>query len=530
MYKTSFIKKLLLVATVAVFYSCDKDFIEIGDTLIGDNHFGLEPENYDVNAYNQKVTPVASNNLNTNPLGIYDNAVFGTTTANFNTQVALSEYAPTIGEGVEVDSVTINIPYFVLSSKTVINSETGNSTYVLDSVFGPADGKLKLSVYESGYYMRDLDPSGSVQTSQLYYTNQNVDFDGQKGTLLNDSSNKLENDEFFFSSKEIVEKTVDATTKVETKKRFPPEMRLHLNREFFKTKLLDASKASNLANADLFKNYFRGLYFKVEKSGSSNSNAAMMDFKKGKITVFYKAKTAITTDDENVKENKTLVLNLTGNTVSLQEESNATPDYLDATQNDVVADDKLYLKGGQGSMAIIELNDFATQLADIKAKGWMVNEANLVFTIDSDKMKDLDEPLRVYLYDATNNTPIVDYIADGTTSLTGDTRRAKYIYDGIINLDATTKKGKTYKIRLTSYIRNLIKNDKAVAVKLGLVVTDDITIVASSKMDPKTINNSNFKEVPRASVMSQTGTVLFGGTAASADKKVKLQVYYTKPN
>lgn len=530
MYNTSFIKKLLLVSTVVLLYSCDKDFNEIGDTLIGDNHFGLEPENYDVNAYNQKVTPVASGNLSTNPLGIYDNAAFGTTTSNFNTQVTLAEYAPTIGEGVEIDSVTINIPYFFVNTKTVVNSETGNSTYVLDSVYGPADGKLKLGVYESGYYMRDLDPSGSTQTSQLYYTNQNNDFDSKKGVLLNDSSNKFENDEFFFSNKEIVEKTIDATTKAETKKRFSPEMRLHLNKQFFMDKILDASKSSNLATADIFKNYFRGLYFKVEKSGASPSNSAIMDFKKGKITVFYKAKTAITTDDESVKESKTLVLNLTGNTVSLQQESNVTPDYLDATQNDLVADDKLYLKGGEGSMAIIELNDFATQLADVKSKGWMVNEANLVFTVDSDKMKDVDEPLRVYLYDATNNTPIIDYVADGTSSLTADSKRAKYVYDGIINVDATTKKGKTYKIRLTSYIRNLVKNDKAIPVKLGLVVMDDITITASNKMDPKTINNSSFKEIPRASVMTQVGTVLFGGTAASADKKVKLQVYYTKPN
>ena len=63
MYNTSFFKKILLIATVAVFYSCDKDFNALGDDIIGDNHFGLEPELYDVKAYNQKVTPVLSNNL-----------------------------------------------------------------------------------------------------------------------------------------------------------------------------------------------------------------------------------------------------------------------------------------------------------------------------------------------------------------------------------------------------------------------------------------------------------------------------------
>lgn len=529
MYNTSFIKKLLLVVTIILFYSCDKDFNAIGDDLIGNNHFGLEPENYDVTAYNQKVTPVASNNLTINPLGIYDNAVFGTTTANFNTQVALVEYAPTIGEGVVVDSVTLNIPYLLNKNKIVLNTD-GSSTYVLDSIFGSDTGKLKLSVYESGYYMRGLDPNASTQTTQLYYTNQNNDFESKKGILLNDSSNKFENEEFFFSNKEIVQKSKnEAGTEVIT--RVKPEMRLHLNKDYFKSKLLDVSQSANLATEDAFKNYFRGLYFKVEKSGSSPSNMAMMNFKEGKITVFYKAKTAITTDADDVMESKTMIVNLTGNTVSLQQESNVTTDYTGATQDDVVADDKLYLKGGQGSMAVIELTDFAAQLADIKAKGWIVNEANLVFTIDSDKMKDVDEPLRVYLYNATDNTVIVDYVADGMASLTTDTRRAKYIYDGIINVDPITKKGKTYKIRLTSHIRNLIKNDDAVNVKLGLVVMDDITVSTSNKLDPKGVNSNNvIKEVPRASVMSQVGTVLFGGTNASADKKVKLQIYYTKPN
>ena len=83
MYNTSFIKKILLVATVVLLYSCDKDFNAIGDDLIGDDHFGLEPEKYDVLAYNQEVTPVQSNGLTLNGLGIYDNPVFGTTTANF---------------------------------------------------------------------------------------------------------------------------------------------------------------------------------------------------------------------------------------------------------------------------------------------------------------------------------------------------------------------------------------------------------------------------------------------------------------
>lgn len=556
MYNTSFIKKILLIATVALFYSCDKDFNAIGDDLIGNNDFDLTPEFYSVNAYNQKVTPAVSNNLAVNALGILENPVFATTTANFNTQVALTAYAPEFGEGVAIDSVTLNIPYFVDASQTVTNAE-GISTYTLDSIYGPVDGKIKLSVYESGIFLNTYN-ANNYDVSKFYSTDRNSDFQTQAealGARLNDAADQSENDGFFFNSKEIVEKTTDPDTKVVTTKRIKPEMRLHLNKDFFKTKIFDAA-ASKLAADDVFKNYFKGLYFKVEKSPlTPNSRMAMMDFKSGKINIFYKAKTAITTDAETVMESKTLVINLTGNTVSLLEESNPASDYTTATANDQAADEKLYLKGGQGSMAVIELfdktdlisyykgvlknesNNVPDELDEIRnnyiSKNWRVNEASMVFNVDSEKMPEPNEtnnvyhPNRIYLYDLNNNTPLLDYIFDGSTSVTGNPKKAKSIFGGMLNTDAN--KNKSYNIKITNYIRSIVKDTTATNVKLGLVVTEDINTTASAKLDKTKINAESISEIPRASVMSPLGTVLFGGNATEA-KKLKLKIYYTKPN
>jgi hypothetical protein len=44
--------------------------------------------------------------------------------------------------------------------------------------------------------------------------------------------------------------------------------------------------SGKLASNSVFKEYFRGLYFKMEKSGSS-VNTAMLNFKAGKITIKY---------------------------------------------------------------------------------------------------------------------------------------------------------------------------------------------------------------------------------------------------
>ncbi len=566
MYNTSFIKKILLVATVVLLYSCDKDFNEIGEGLIGDDHFGLEHTEYDVLAYNQEVTPVQSNGLTLNGLGIYDNAVFGTTTANFVSQVALETNAPTIGESPVIESVVLSVPYF--SHATGANPDGGNY-YALDSIYGDKSGKLKLSVYESGVQMRSSYIDGGSQFAQLYYTDQDADFFGNiipPGNRLNDATDPSQNDAFFFSNIQQKQDStvVDANAAV---KKYnytytAPEMRLKLNKQFFQDKILNAP-ASKLSSTTVFQEYFRGLYFKVEKSGSNPTNLALLNFFKqgsnAKITIRYKAKTAVTTDDDATTEDKTLVINLSGAAAGLYNDVK-DPAYAAAVTNPNknAGDDRLYLRGGQGSLAVIELfgktdimgyddqgnvvntpNGVSDQLDEIrhnvKYKNWLANEANLVFSIDAAKMTGVWEPKRIYLYDLVNNIPIVDFSTDGST----DGINNKIVYSGIINVDATTKRGTTYKIRLTSHVRNLIKDATVKNVKLGLVVTGDINTITSGKLKNRILidpanPNDYFSEVPRASIMSPLGTVLFGGNIPSTDanytKRLQLQVYYTKPN
>ena len=573
MYNTSFIKKILLVATVVLLYSCDKDFNAIGDGLIGDDHFGLESEKYDVLAYNQEVTPVQSNGLTLYGLGIYDNPVFGSTTSSFVTQVNLSAYAPTIGDSPEIESVVLTVPYL---SHVTASDPKGGSVYALDSIYGDKkNGKIKLSVYESGVQMRGSYINGGSQFPQLYYTNQDspdsddINFDASKiGARLNDSSDKSQNDEFVFSAAQRKDSTVvdaNAATKTYTYTYVAPQMRLDLNTAYFQNKILKAD-ASKLSSPDIFQEYFRGLYFKVERSGSNPVNMALINFAQtgAVITIKYKAKTAVTTDPDTTTEEKTLVINLSGGAAAGLQKGTRTSDFDTAIKNPnkTTGDDRLYLKGGQGSLAVIEIfgktdligydndgnlvnkpNGVPDQLDQIrnnvKYKHWLANEANFVFSIDSDKMAynpsgNPDnlawEPKRVYLYDLDNNLPIADYLSDGTSSITTDSKMTKVVYSGIINVDATTKRGTTYKIRLTSHIRNIIKDATVKNVRLGLVVTGDINTIASSKLKLK---NDVITDVPRASVMSPLGTVLFGGSSSSnipAGKKLQLEIYYTKPN
>jgi hypothetical protein len=186
----SITKQILSLLVVALLVSCDKDFNEIGTDIVGgDNeHYDWEKNtDYSVKAYNQKLGPIAMNNLPINPLGIFSNPAFGTTTANFVTQVQLGSTSlnrtfnnvdPTLYQTLpKVDSVILNIPYFSKLKSTTTN-EAGEilKTYQLDSIYGATSSRFNLSVYESNYFLKDLDPATQFSEQQVFYNdNQSVE-------------------------------------------------------------------------------------------------------------------------------------------------------------------------------------------------------------------------------------------------------------------------------------------------------------------------------------------------------------------
>jgi hypothetical protein len=525
MHKYSVFKSLFFIAIFLLFSSCDKDFSDVGESLIGENNFEIVKYASDVVSYNEKITPIQSQNLPVNALGIYDNPAFGVTTANFVTQVTLANLNPTIGKNPVIDSVYIDIPYFIDADSTVAITSAGN-TYALDSIYGKKSAKIKLSIYESGRYM-----GTQSAIPQVFYTNQSAEFDKFKvGNRLNDAADKSQNDEFFFNPKQNTLITTEPDNK-ETRTYSPPSMRLKLNNAFFKEKIIDAAASATspgsgkLATNDVFMNHFKGLYFKVEQSGSDKGSLAMINFNKGTITIKYKEDKSAT---DGARVEKSIILNMSGNTVSLLEDSNLNTKYTAAINNPdrTFGDKKLFLKGGQGSLAVIKLFEKPNELENIRNNKWLINEANLIFYIDdsNEEFKKSHEPERIFLYNFTNNTPMLDYISSAPTTNKNST---KFALGGFIKRDATAlKRGVYYKIDITNHIRNLVKNTTAVNVKLGLVVTEDINI-----FDFNLLEKENFiSQAPKASVMNPLGTILYGtGTDVPDMKRLKLEISYTKP-
>ncbi|RYJ43699.1 putative lipoprotein [Flavobacterium beibuense] len=525
----------LSAVTLITIVACDYDYNEIGSDLVqGDiHHNGIEKYTGHAIAYDKATGPVQTNNMPLNTLGVYNNPAFGKTISHFVSQVKLASVNPTLTTPT-IDTVYLYIPYF---SDLQDTDSDGESTYTIDSIFGNAEAKIKLSIYENGFYLRSSDP-GSDDNIQKYYSNDRAMVEANKGTvLLNNSSDISENAEFKFSAAEIdrkVDLTDDGVANGKTVERKAPGIYLQLNKEFFQQKLFGAP-AGSLVNNNVFIDYFRGLYFNVEQIGNDGA-MAMLDFSQGKIEVFYNDE-EFDTDGEPTggRIDKTMTLNLSGNTINLFD--NTYNDTFLAginTSDEVEGDERLYVKGGEGSLAFINILDQADldflKPDPVTGERVLINEANLTFYVDKTAMTGSDEPLRLYLYDVKNRRPVYDYYIDQTTNAANN-KYNRYVYDGIISYDEDDR-GLKYKVRITQHINNIVNKDSTNFV-LGLAVTENINQISNAALrTPFTSGTTDVKSAPVASVISASGTVLYGsksGANVPEDKRLKLEIYYTKP-
>ena len=517
------------------FIACDKEFASLdSDIITNENttHFNTNSIQYDVVAYNKALggfgnesRPVQTNNLPVNLFGVYDDPLYGKTTASFVTQVNSTLLDPDFGENTELDSVVLTIPYF----STAIESDgNGGTIYQLDSIFG--EGFINFSVYENNYFLRSFDPNSEFNTVQRYYSNAStsqteiIDPSQLEGQLL------YTNQDLFKPNPNqiILTSPPDENGVKEVLERQAPALRIKMDLEFWQQKIFDMEGSTELSNQNNFNDYFRGLYFKAETAGpEGNLSILNLSANNANITLYY-TKDPFTEGDD--RDQTSYILNFTGNKVNfLANEYNVTLQDGDP----VNGDEKLFIKGGQGSMALINLfdgdeNGESPILEEFKSKNWLINEANLVFYVDQNLVQG-EEPDRIYLYDFKNETPLVDYyrdIADNSNPINsrvshlGALERVNNEPDG---------QGIKYKIRITEHINNILLRDST-NVKLGLVVSGNINFEGNTLLYNLQTDDETFNKIPGSSIISPRGTVLYGNNTPDEDKKLYLEIFYTEPN
>ncbi len=530
-----------IVLTIFIFggfIACDKDFASLDSDVINpDNaiNFSTDVEEYPIITYNHEIGPVRTNGLSSYLLGYSFDPVFGASTSNFVSQISPSVFDPTFGDNIVLDSVILTVPYF---SRLIETDSIGNGTYEIDSIFG--NTPIKLSIFENNYFLKDFDPNSEFSDKQKYFSNRSTSETNFISPSELEGELFYENDQFLPRKEEIILTVIDTTTNEPLiSNRLAPAIRINLydpdeNDTFWQNLIFDKEGEPELSNLNNFLNYFRGIYFKVE-AADINGTLMMLNFSSAdaNITLYYTSdvETETDTDTEATQEAGTYILNFIGNQVNFFD-NNFFPI---PTGDEINGDEKLFLKGGEGFMAIInlfngddegnspEFEEFKNNYNENGTVKRLINEAYLEFYVDQTTVQS-QEPDRLYIFDLNNNITLIDYVFDQSVNET--TTKLDHLVPLQRVDDDPDGQGIKYKIRIIQHLNNLAFKDST-NVKLGLVVTTNVASINNFELQDQT---GILKSLVSGEILSPRSTVLHGNNTPNQDKKVTFKIYYTEPD
>ena len=542
--KFNFFKILLLII---LFTSCEKDFASFDSQVINSDNainFSTSSIEYSLTTRSEMVNPVQTNNLPSFLLGSYNHPQFGKSNSSFVGQMVPSEYNHEFGDNVVLDSVVLTIPYY---SRGVDTSEEGDITYEIDSVYG--NSPIKISVFRNNFFFRTFDPFSDFDTSQNYFSNGSLSVEevidsGQlEGELL------FEIDDFIPSAEQINLTEIDTSGNPYVAQKIAPALRFKLNNpneNFWESNFFENEGNQVLTNEPNFKEFFRGLYIKVESV--SDGTIMLLNFasSNSKLTIHYTSDTTTIGDSDtgSVDEIETnqheYVMNFSGNLINLFEnETLVDVGLMDQTNGN----ENIYLRGGEGIISTLDLFSgttigddgeeisefdlfkefFYDEISDQPIR--IINEAYIEFFVNQNFPND-DEPERIYLYNYEQNSALIDYFLDQSVSSLTINAKINHL-EPLIRDSLNDDKGIKYKIRITEHLNNLILRDSTNA-RLGLGVISDVASVQNFKILGNGSQSEN-KSLASGVILSPKGTILHGNLALDPEKKPKIKIYYTEP-
>lgn len=553
--------RVLIVAfVIGLCIACEDEINLTGSGIVGTVNFETDvASDFTVAAYSRNYPEgVQTNGVPVGVLGIYDDPIYGKTTASFLSQATLSRFDPDFGDNPVVDSVVLTMPFFVNIREI---DDDGNDIFELDSIFGEI-APLNLTIYQSSFFLNDLDPSTGFEEPSVFLSNDISSPSGaidenllksiplevaldENGLQIASELEKLTN--FAPSSETIIltepEEDDDGNITFEETERLSPSLRVKLNTDYWQQFIIDQEGTNNLINPNSFNDYFRGLFFDIEPIGD-NAFYALFNLTDTNITIYYSFEGDDDSGDDGEPTNDgvgDISINLSGvSMVDYQNEFDPTivSEIENADQENGEAN--IYLKGGDGSLAIIDLfgpridlgdgEEIQEELEVLRSCGVIVNEANLLLFVDQeDAAAGLgeQEPERVFVYDIDNNSTLLDGAIDGSIGTNGSVDSRTNHLGRLTRTEEgdLTSAGVSYRIRLTQHINNIINNDST-NVRLAVAVSQNVT-TDNTSLIAGTGDLETGQRVPVASVISPEGTILHGNLSTNDDKRLKLRIFYT---
>ncbi|CAA0222679.1 DUF4270 family protein [Tenacibaculum maritimum] len=524
--KNAYLCSLILLC-LGLTVSCDKDFQDIGTTIINNNVFDTKELVLDVEITPKNIESVRADNIALGNLGAYLFGIYQKgksnnvkTEASIISQLALPSQLKVVDKTyladttvvTIIDDVVLKIPLQVTSKG---KASSGKSIFRIDSLLGNANDNFTVEVYQSNTFLNRLDPSNpsknnSFQSNESYekigtLLNANMDTDFSFANAAGDTvyyfNRHLSDGREFKDSIKIVNGSIKAN----------PFKTIRLDKNRFKTAFLDKYTSDDFASQEALNNYFRGVI--IEASGASGAMVPL-DF----------SKAALSPSIDIIYTNTILKGGTIIDTISKKDSfvfSGIKNSLYKTTAASTNIANTFILHGTSGSMANIKLfgddldnNGVADKIEELRKQSLLVNDASLTFYISQNSSLDtLKTPKRLFLYKngVTRNdagelvsTPsqISDLLNEGPNSFGG-------------TLELSSQKPDRYRFRITDYVSDLLDGTSNYLPELGLRVfnTTDIprtrdTIVRSY--------NWNARSVP-----------LQDNSTVNGARKAKLKITYT---
>ncbi len=396
-YITQAISFLLLL--FVILYGCKEDMtigLEIlpsGDLISVKNQVIKE----DISAYTFTESHIRTDEPSNSLLGSFTDSLFGNTTIDFAAQYRLFEF-PDFGKNPEVDSVKLYLYYRILYGDTVTPQ--------------------RFKVYElNDRIYADKEDSTGNSFNYRYY---------QDDDLKSMASTNLLGEVDYTPRIRLDSATADTFYQLIT---VPIDNSLG-------EKLLDADSLQ-MVRADLFMDYFKGLYIETEKL--NDQGGAILSLEASSSSVFQGSALALYFSNDSSRSFTTtdtsfvmpyIISQFSARINHIEHDYTSTPFYQNLN-SELVKDSLIYVQSTGGLKSKIIIDDL-TKWADTDGKkDTAINRAELIFQIDTTasqvtKFRPPEQLIFTYLDDAGGQHLPPDYLSSPTYY--GGTLQDDYTY------------------------------------------------------------------------------------------------------
>lgn len=549
--------------------SCEKDFTDIGTTVIKNTKFETKEVFLEVEMTTENISSVRADNIELGNaglgeylLGVYkkqkDNvkkieaSIVSQVTLPFSLDV--TDRTLEAGESFTrptLDEVILQIPLKVsnLGKQTVeievngVKKDTVVPKFSLDSLLGDPKKDFNINIYQNGTYLNRLNPNDPSKLNS-FQSNKNYLKTGPKlNPISTYNLENVHNDTLFIyerTNKEGLKYKDTLKLEHSTDVTAAPFLTIRLDKNEIKTLLFDKYSDTELSSQDKFNDYFRGII--IEATGADGSLFPVdlsfsQNILKPSIILFHTSY-LLDADDKIIETyekadeffigggvagvsgsvyNMTLPTNNLSNTNIVQGTAgyNSNIKILGIKTSDLDQNKNPYLfsiknTGDINNDGYIDLQELIKIEED---KNILINEASLNFYINKNTsdVDTLKAPKRLLLYkdgvlnNKPNPTHLWDIITEGNDA-----------YGGFLNL--TDGKPDNYKFILTDYIATLLR---------GKNTDDNIPNLKLKVFNSSDLPRSRFDTIIKTYNWNPRSAPILNHSQSNGARKARIKVSYS---